>query len=68
MKTSCLTGFLCVCVWGRGGGTKGQGESRSSVAVFSSNQKHSFPLQANLEKNTQYDDNGVLPILGKTIC
>lgn len=32
------------------GGTRGQGEYRSSVAVFSSNQKPSFPWQSNLEK------------------
>lgn len=31
-------------------GMKGRGESRSSVAVFSRNQKPSFPSQANLEK------------------
>lgn len=32
------------------GRTRGQGEYRSSAAVFSSNQKPSFPSQANLEK------------------
>lgn len=31
-------------------GMKGRGESRTSVAVFSRNQKPSFPSQANLEK------------------
>jgi len=45
-KTGCLRGFL----QGQCRDREGQGESGSSVVVFSNNQKPSFPSQANLEK------------------
>lgn len=45
-KTGCLRGFL----QGQCRDRAGQGESGSSVVVFSNNQKPSFPSRANLEK------------------
>lgn len=45
-KTGCLRGFL----QGQCRDRAGQGESGSSVVVFSNNQNPSFPSRANLEK------------------